>query len=665
MANKKSTKTPPPAPAADRAEEIVSAPSGGGHVGLIVGATAAVAALVAVSAFLPDLRLWGINHAAFLPEPARIALIALIALSFVPPVARALYRTAMAGAERVGALQRRPGAMVALATVAIASTAVFYSFHSATNLLGDGQLIVQSFEAAEEGHDQVIMRSADAIVSEEVIAPGATLLYYGAIKSLKPFKRTTVDSMRILNCVLGGLFVFFTLLASSSRAIANDSRVWLVILALFSSSMMLFFGYIENYTAPLFFLLLYVIAAFRALHRMGSPWLAAVPLLCAVYSHVQCVLFVPSFVYLMLWTKVRGRRDLLLRRWMPVFAAATVLGVAGATLYEPIRRFYVPLGFSDAEYALFSPGHLMDVGNEILLLLPIVPTILAMAWAARRAERNRGAARSDARALKDPSAWFSHPAEWQFAVTILIPCALYLVLFHPEIGMARDWDLFSMATTALVPLVLLVHNRYTRATGTTPDATARFAAPALVIVMVLGVSWVAVNASTGRTVDRFQRILTYDQTHASYAWENLAILQHDSGQLKEAIQSMERAVDVSRNPRQIVRLAVYIEEDGRVDEAIAILEEVLARRPEFSKARFRLVMFLEKTGQWERMLPVARDGIQHSPGDAIYHFFYGESLLRAGQTEDALQIFRACQTMDLPQTAKQYIASTLAKHAGK
>jgi tetratricopeptide (TPR) repeat protein len=231
--------------------------------------------------------------------------------------------------------------------------------------------------------------------------------------------------------------------------------------------------------------------------------------------------------------------------------------------------------------------------------------------------------------------------------------------------MARDWDLFAMTSTALVPLVLLVLDRYARATGAAPEVTARFAAPALVLVAVLGVSWVAVNASQGRTVDRFQRILTYDQTHASYAWENLAILQHDSGHLKEAIRTMERAVEVSRNPRQIVRLAVYVEEDGRVDEAIAMLEEILVRRPEFSKARFRLVMFLEKTGQWDRLLPVAKDGVQYSPGDAIYHFFYGECLMRAGRTEEGLQVFRACQNLDLPDTAKQYIAQTLAKHEQK
>jgi hypothetical protein len=638
-------------------------PAGDDRLPLIVGVTVATIALVAVAAWLPDLRLWGINHLAFLPPAIRIALLALLAVALLPPVAVAAYSAALKAADAAGNAPRTSGRLITVAAMAVASIGVFYAFHSATNLLGDGQLILQSFEAAEEGHELVIMRSAGAIVTEEKIAPGATLLYYGAIKFLKPFGRTPEDAMRIFNCILGGLFVFFTLWAASSRGLDRDSRVWVTVLGLFSTSIVLFFGYIENYTAACFFLLLYVIVAFRAIHRQCSPWLAIVPLAVAIYAHVQCILFLPSLLYLLLWTKRRRQRAWLVSRWIPFFAIAAVAGIVGITLYPPIRAFYVPLGVSNQAYALFSPDHLLDIVNELLMILPILPIVVALAWVGRRAQRAGGRDPiRDSAATKDPSAWFTHPVEWQFAATALIPCLLYLVLFNTAIGMARDWDLFAMTVTAVVPLVLLALNRWRLQCGVSPERTAAFAVPTLVAVMVLGGSWIAVNASTDRTVERFTRILTYDQTHASYAWENLAILQHDSGQLQEAIATMERAVEVSHNPRQIVRLAVYVEEDGRTDEAIAMLEKVLERRPEFSKARFRLVLFLEKKQDWGRMLVAARDGVKHSPGEPIYHFFYGESLLRAGQTAEAMEIFRACQKMNLPKAALDYMASTLARY---
>jgi len=508
------------------------------------------------------------------------------------------------------------------------------------------------------------MTSARAIASEEVIAPGTTLLYYGATKAATGvFKQTPLRGMRMLNCVLGGLLVLILALIATGTFAGGELRLWLVILALFSSSMELFFGYIENYTTPTLLLAVYVALALRAIHGRTAAWLALIPLAMAVYAHIQSILFVPSFAYLALWTWAPSRRAALLRFWTPSFTAVAIIGVILASAAPRLHRFYVPIGFRNDAYALFSPNHLADIVNELMMLLPILPVIAALAWAGRKAERASGKRRSrDPRSLKAPTAWFTHPVEWQFTGTILIPCALYVLFFHPAIGMARDWDLFTMSTIAIVPMVLLVLHRYLRATGLTPDAAARFAVPSLAVMVVTGLAWVGVNASVGHTIDRFQHILTYDKTHASYAWENLAILQHDRGELEQAIATMYTAVDHSRNPRQYTRLAVYLEEAGKMGEAQQVLERVLERHPEFGKARFRLLLFLEKQGDWNRIHEVARDGVRYNPEDGIYHFFYGESLIRAGQVEQGLAVFRGCSKMDLPQSAKLHIAKTLSMY---
>jgi hypothetical protein len=621
------------------------------------------AAIVAGASFLPAARLWGVNHLAFVPAPARAVALGLLLLTFVPTVARPLYRGALRLFERMAAL-RPSAAWVLAASVTIVLVPAFWGLRSSTLLLGDGQLLVRSFEAAEEGHESVIMRSPKAIVTEERIAPGSTLLYYAATKvSTDKFKKTPLHGMRALNCILGGLFVLMLVRTAAGRFAGPEARLWLLVLTLFACSIELFFGYIENYTTPLLLLSFYVVLAFRALHNRGATWLPAIPLVLAVYAHIQCVLFVPSFVYLVLWKRARSRRAALLRYWMPSFSAAALVAVIVATGHPGIRKFYVPLGWSNESYALFSPYHLADIANELLMLLPIIPVVAALAWAGRRAERasERDRAR-DARAVKDPVAWFTHPCEWQLATTILLPCAFYVLLFHPEIGMARDWDLFTMATTAIVPAVLMVLSRYMRATGVSADAAARFAVPSLAVVVITGAAWVSINASTPRTIDRFQRILTYDRTHASYAWENLAMLQHEQGNLGAAIETMRIAVDHSKNPRQYVRLAVYLEEAQNVDEAKQILVQVLQRRPDFTKARFRLIMFLEKQDDWAGILEVAREGIKHNPDEVLYQFFYGEALMRAGRTEEGLAVFRVCSRKKLPDHIARHVAETLRQY---
>jgi hypothetical protein len=624
----------------------------------VVAAAAVSAVIVVATSFFPAARLWGVNHLAFVPPAVRIIATALLALAFLPALARPLSRIALAASERHAAASRGTGLTVA-ASIAIVSVALFFHFRAATNLLGDGQLITQSFEAAEEGHDQVIMRSAQAILTEEPIAPGTTLLYYSAVKTGARFKSPPVLSMRMLNCILGGVFVFTLLCVARSKMLTAELRVWLVVLMIFAPSTMLFFGYIENYTLPYLFSFIYVATAFAALHRRVPLWLPLLPLAAACYAHVHSILLIPSYLYVLVWMLGRRRRATLMRYWLPLLTVGMIVVIVGCASTEGMKKFFVPFGVKGN--SLLSPRHFLDVANELLMLLPIFPVVATMGWLGRRAERALATdTKRDRSAVKDPTALFSHPVEWQFVGTILIACAMYNFFFRPEIGMARDWDLFTMATVGLVPLTLLALNRYVRVGSLAPDAIARFAVPSRVLVVVMGVAWVMINASTDRTIDRFQRTLAYDKAHAAYAWENLAILEHKRGHLDDAIRTMEIAIDHGRNPRHVVRLAVYMEEAGRTDEAIAILEKLLVAHPDFAKARYRLALFLEKKGDWVRMLDVAREGARYHPDEPFYRFLYGESLLRAGHTEQAIEVFESCRAMNLPPTAKQRVDQVLS-----
>jgi hypothetical protein len=317
-----------------------------------------------------------------------------------------------------------------------------------------------------------------------------------------------------------------------------------------------------------------------------------------------------------------------------VFTASALVAVVACSSFEGLKKFFVPFGFSGN--TLFAPRHLVDVANEMLMLLPILPVVATLGWLGRRADTTR-----EKGATKDPTSLFAHPVEWQFVGTILIACALYLFFFRPEIGMARDWDLFTMATLGLVPLTILALNRYVRVFAMNAATTARFAVPSLALVAVMGVAWVGINTSTDR------------------------ILEHNRGNLQKAIDTMQIAIANGNNPRHSVRLAVYTEEAGRIDDAIAILEKVLVRRPDFDKARYRLALFVEKKNDWAKMLDVAREGVRYHPEEPFYRFLYGESLLRAGRTDEGIEMFKSCRDMNLPPAAKQRVEQVLSYYAGQ
>jgi tetratricopeptide (TPR) repeat protein len=129
--------------------------------------------------------------------------------------------------------------------------------------------------------------------------------------------------------------------------------------------------------------------------------------------------------------------------------------------------------------------------------------------------------------------------------------------------------------------------------------------------------------------------------------------------LESAIETMNIALANGNNPRHSVRLAVYMEEAGRIDDAIDVLEKVLARRPDFVKARYRLVLFLEKKNDWAKMLIVSREGMQQHPEEAFYRFLYGESLLRANRIEEGVEVFMTVRDMKLPPAARQRVDQVL------
>ena len=612
-------------------------------------------ALVAAASFLPDVRLWGINHLAFYPLPVRIAALASIALAFVPPVARYLH-TYLCGIARALENLTAPRFRTVAFVIALAATTFFFLYRSSTQLLGDGQLISRSFEAAAAGNDQVIMRSVGAIVGEEHIAPGATLLYFVAAQwATSIFGKSPVDGIRVFNCLLGGLYVFLLLTLVRRARIPHALKAWLLVLGLFSAAIELYFGYVENYTPLVFFLFLYVVAGLLFFHRrVGIGWPVAM-FIVAGYTHVQSWVFGPSLVFLVIWRIAKGRRRLVNRLVPPVLIGLTLLGVA-AGYFTGARRYLLPLYSSDT-YSVFSASHLADVANELLLLVPFLPLLIVLAWVTHRMWARVPPAEKK-RVRGEPLA---RPEEWRFVTLMLVPSLAYLFVFTPEIGMARDWDLFGMLNVVLTPLILLMLSRYVSASGIDMRRAACFATPALLLTMVLGVAWFGINASKWRTAERFESVLQYDRAHGSYAWENLAIFYHDNGRLERATSIMEHAYQTYRNPRHAVRVAMYYEEVGRAREAAQLMYNVLERHPRDSRARTKLIMTLEAGKRWADMVPVARDGTRYHPTKPTYHFYLGESLYQTGQVEEALESFRRCLEYSPPTSARAHIGRRLAE----
>jgi hypothetical protein len=622
----------------------------------LVAILLAVYALIAAASFLPRAQLWGVNHLAFYSLPIRIAVLLLLGVAFLPPVAR----TAHAALLRFSQAIKSGGRVVeaVLPAVAVLSVVLFWTLRTSTNLLGDGQLITQSFEAAWQGNDDVVMRSPKAIVTEEAIAPGGTLAYYGAAKlGWSVFDKSPVWGVRLFICLLGAVFVYLLLRIARRAPLSSESRLWLIVLALFSSPIQLFFGYVEMYAPFVIVGFLYLIAGLKTLRERRRLWLSVVLFVVAVYTHIQSLLFAPSLLYLVVRRVSRDRSAVEKYAW-PTLTMLTVVAAILAS-FTRFSRYYLPLRGDEQSYGLLSLVHLADIANELLLLMPVLPLLVGMLWINRSLRRSGGREKPDSRS--DATAWFTTTGEWQYVTLILVPFVTYLLLFKPEIGMARDWDLFTAANLGLVPFALLVLNRFQRLTKT--PSTAAFTTPAVAICVALTVAWVGINASPTRSTERAERILEYDRTHASYAYENLAIFYYADKNLDKAIAMMERATGVSHNPRQYTRLAMFLDEKGRAQEALQLMRDVVAKHPAYDKSRFYFVTQLERLHMWDELLAVSRDGTRYHPQEPAYWFYVGEVSVSKGDIKEGLLAYRKCLTLNPPVVVQTRIRDQLKNYA--
>lgn len=641
-------------------------------------------ALIAVATFLPNARLWGINHLSYFPSPLRLAFLGLVALCFLPAFARILVE----GFLSIGQLlcrPRRQGVLLVL-LLAVLSVAVFWGLRAGTSLLGDGHLLVRSYAAAQNGDRNLVISSTGSILHSERIAIGTSLLYLWSGKIAARFWGASwVDGMRFFNCLMGGIFVMVLLLVARSRSWHPTTRLWLLILVLFSAFMELFFGYTENYTPLMLCLLLYAVSGVRVLHSRGSLLWPLLAQLVAIFLHVQALVMVPSLVYLFFW-RHSARPEAFVERRLPLILGVLMVFGLVVARFTPLAGFLLPWRAAAGGQAVLTLGHGLDVGNEILMLLPALLLFLGMAvllgketgWsralvavpADSSSKANTGSRRASSSRSSRPrrasapttsaealTPWLQTRAEWQFFQLQAWGCLLYLVFFEAEIGVARDWDLFAMLGVPLIPMCLILWNRYIQGKddGKSTSVDAVLMASMWALTVVLGMSWVLLNHSVPHTTRRFAAILSWETAKVPYGMEALAATYYDNGQVEQAVNAMQAAVQMTPNGRLRALLGTYLFDAGDYAGARQLLEEQLQGNPKDIKIRNWLIRTLYEQKDYRQQEAVLRDGLALHPQEARFHLLLGELLIRQGKVEAGVAELRQGRQGDMPAAARQHI----------
>jgi hypothetical protein len=275
----------------------------------------------------------------------------------------------------------------------------------------------------------------------------------------------------ILSTAAGVAFVWVLLGLARWLGRNRAERALVVGLVITLGTMVLFFGYIENYTFMTLGVLIYIWLALLALRGETSLVWAAVALAITNAFHPSTIILIPTLLYTGFLTARAGRpvsesnrpawhvgqrypRSVwsglasILVPYALVLAGVGALMTVGGHGIDALlgadapgggdRRWFVPLIRATTKfehYTMFSLGHLQDIVNEQLLVAPAIwpGLILVATFAWRRLP------------LRDPA--------FRLLATMAACYLLLSLVWNPDYGGQRDWDLFAPAA---IPAAILL-----------------------------------------------------------------------------------------------------------------------------------------------------------------------------------------------------------------
>ena len=377
-------------------------------------------AVYLVAAFAPAARVWGFDWWGYYPILVQVALVFIGVTTGIG----VMKWSGGISSEEEESPKLGEWLSVVIGAVMVAG---FVMLPSATHITGDGY--------------QVLGMLSHDVKSAKIWDMGADIVNraFYAVVSGEPQQRA-LTAFRVESAVAGVVFLVGLVVISKRLFSDNIRRLLFVTGVATGGYMLLFFGYVENYSFLITSLLLFCLAGLLVANDRLSVWWLLLFLVPAISLHIFAVAILPGFLYLAV-CKARWSGQLWKRYRKQGLLYSAALVVVGCVAYYLLRRYslfftfaflpLVPDRFTVDNDWLLSPKHIVDLINLLLLLSPSLPLFLGglLLW------RNTLGAMN---------------VEKTFLAVVTVCTVATVFLFNPGIGMPRNWDLFAIAGPSLV-----------------------------------------------------------------------------------------------------------------------------------------------------------------------------------------------------------------------
>ncbi len=159
-------------------------------------------------------------------------------------------------------------------------------------------------------------------------------------------------------------------------------------------------------------------------------------------------------------------------------------------------------------------------------------------------------------------------------------------------------------------------------------------------------------AGRSEEAKRLFREIIAERPSFSNAHANLAHVLQETGQLGEAIQVLENALEKGYQTRTMMgRLGLYLQESGDIEKSVQVLESVIETDPTYAEAYNYLSTSYAQLGRMQDAVQTVRKLLDLDPSYASGYSNLGSIFLGANRVEDAETNFRRALDLD-PRLAK-------------
>jgi len=496
--------------------------------------TLAFALLFFISAFIPSNSLWAADYWSYLPKPFA-ALWGLLTIGLLNEKSRLfLEQNSDKFRHQIKNIPSILWYLILLILMLVFSQEGYF--------LGDGLLRIRNAE-----------RGLAFIATEPLDSLTHALLF----KSLSDIITKAVYSYKIIS-ILSGLLLVISANYYLSKIFRDRQIAQRSILILFLTPVsLLFFGYAESYTVLVLFIVLTLLSTYRQLEQNKFSIFPAVYFTLGCLFHLVGIVLLPAVVYAY-FIGLRGSNNkikssillfaMLLMALIFLLATAYLTHTSMVDIYSKALQGtgqFLGLSSDKSNYSMFSAGHLIDLFNLLVIAFPLFLLL--------------------------------HKADWEsikvsiglrFLFVSLLSYLLFFGMLNPVLGMARDWDLFSIWILPLAVFLIILLAKQ--------DLKKPLYYFIVTSVSVL-IPWLLINSSTSAAVHRAENMASteYWTKHSrALLLDEIAQYYKNKNDLNKSAHNYQLAFQNENNPRYLYNAGISYMQQGSTDDAIICFDQI-------------------------------------------------------------------------------------------